>query len=129
MTTQPHSMEQAHGGGAVGTRQEPWRTWPDWINVVIGAYVILAPIWTAGVSTGWFVVLGILAVAAGLWALGTASSAASEWVQVVIGVVVFLSPWFGSYAGMTGGAWTAWIAGLALVVFAFVGMSMAKKSA
>ncbi len=124
-------MEQAHGRGAVGTRQDPGRPWPDRIDVAVGAFVILAPIWTSGVSTGWFIVLGILALAAGLWALGTASSTASEWVQVVVGIVMFLAPWFGGFAGVTGGAWIAWIAGIALVVFAFVGMGMgmAKNSA
>ncbi len=127
MTTQPQPMEQAHGGTVVRTRQEPWKTWPDWINLVVGAYVLLAPIWTSGVSTGWFIVLGILAIVDALWALGTASSAASEWGQVVIGIVLFLSPWFAGFAGMTGGDWTAWIAGILLIVFAFAGMGQAKK--
>ena len=127
MTTQSNQMNSAPRDSTMEAHSYQWRTWPDWVNVVIGAYVILAPIWTVGASTGWYVVLGILAVLAGIWALATASSSAPEWSQIVVGVVLFLSPWIGGFAGAAAAAWTAWIAGVALVVLAATAMGMGRK--
>ena len=101
----------------------PWTPWQDWVNVALGAYLALAPLWTAGAPIGWFVTLGILAIAVGLWAAGTASSKPAEWVQIILGAVVFLSPWLGGFAAAAAAAWTAWIIGIALIVFAAVAMS------
>lgn len=128
MTTQSHPMNPMHGH-AMMSHSQHWRTWPDWVNVVVGAYVALAPLWTTGASAVWFIVLGILAIAAAVWALDTGSSSVSEWVQMVIGVVLFVSPWFASFSGRAGATWTAWIAGVALVVFAIIGMMMARRRA
>ena len=124
MTTQSHPMP---GGSALRTHPHQWRTWPDWVNVVIAVYLVLAPMWTTGASAGWFITLGVLAVIAALWALGTVSSTPSESAQIVLGAVVFLSPWIGSFSGMASAAWTAWITGVALIVFAVVGMMMRKR--
>mgnify|MGYP001947032097 CR=1 FL=1 len=107
-----------------GGTMRPWTPWQDWVNVALGAYLALAPLWTAGAPAGWFVPMGILAIAAGLWAAGTVSTRAAEWTQIVIGVVVFLAPWLGGFAAAAGAAWTAWIIGIALVVFAAAGMMM-----
>lgn len=101
----------------------PWTPWQDWVNVVLGAYLALAPLWTAGAPAGWFVTLGILAIVVGLWAAGTASAKSAEWVQIILGAVVFLSPWLGGFAAAAAAAWTAWIIGIALIVFAAVAMS------
>ncbi|GAA4473807.1 hypothetical protein GCM10023190_06690 [Enteractinococcus fodinae] len=101
----------------------PWTPWQDWVNVVLGAYLAFAPLWTVGAPAGWFVTLGILAIGVGLWAAGTASSKPAEWVQIILGAVVFLSPWLGGFAAAAAAAWTAWIIGIALIVFAAVAMS------
>ncbi|MGA4670344.1 SPW repeat domain-containing protein [Propionibacteriaceae bacterium Y1923] len=106
-----------------------WKTWPDWVNLVLGGYVALAPLWTTGASAGWFVTLGLLLDAGSLWALGSASSPASEWTMIVLAAVLFLAPWMGGFAAATGAAWTAWIVGLAVIVFSAVGLSQRKKSA
>lgn len=124
MTTQSHPMP---GGGVLRTHPHQWRTWPDWVNVVIAVYLVLAPLWTTGASAGWFITLGVLAVVVALWALGTVSSTGSESAQIVLGAVLFLSPWIGSFSSMASAAWTAWITGIALIVFAVVGMMMRKK--
>lgn len=112
----------------VSTTDRKWKTWPDWVNLVLGAYVALAPLWTAGATAGWFVTLGLLVVAGSLWALATASSQASEWSVLVVGVVLFLAPWLGGFAAATGAAWTAWLVGLAVVVFAAVAMRQRKAT-
>lgn len=92
--------------------------------MILGAYLVFAPLWTAGAPAGWFVTLGLVAIAVGLWAAGTASSKAAEWTQIVVGAVVFFAPWLGGFAAAAGAAWTAWIVGVALIVFAAMGMTM-----
>lgn len=106
-----------------------WKTWPDWVNVVLGVYLLWAPIWTAAAPVGWFVTLGILIALVGVWALGTVSSAPSEWIQIVLGVITFLAPWIGGFATAAGAAWTAWIIGIGVIVFAAIGMAQARRTA
>lgn len=105
----------------VGKRR-PWTAWQDWVNVGLGAYLVLAPRWIADAPIGWFVTLGILAIAVGLWAGSTASSSVAEWSQMIVGVVTILSPLFGRYGAALSATWTAWIIGLALLVFAATAM-------
>lgn len=138
MTT-THDNVRTEGSHAEGTRTEmattnsaptrAWKTWPDWLNVVLGVYLALAPLWTVAAPAGWFVTLGILITVVGLWALGTASSSGSEWTQIVLGAVTFLAPWLGGFAAVTGAAWTAWIVGVLVIIFAVVGMSQNKSAA
>jgi len=104
-----------------------WRSWQDWVNVVLGVFFALTPLFMADISTVWAVALGIVIAVVALWALGTVSSAASEWVQVVAGALAFLSPWIGGFA--TGAAgWTAWILGLVVVALALWSMNAHKES-
>lgn len=107
--------------------RKPWRTWQDWVNIALGVYLVFAPIWTATAPTGWFITVGLLAIAAGLWATGTGSSSAAEWSQILIGIVLFLSPWFGGFAAATAGALTAWVIGAALAVLAGVAMHQNRR--
>jgi putative Mn2+ efflux pump MntP len=41
---------------------------------------------------------------------------AVECAQVVIGLLLFLSPWLGSYTQQAGAAWTSWIGGAIAVI-------------
>ncbi len=123
-TQQPHQTE--HRAAAAPVR--PWTAWQDWVNIALSTYLILAPLWTDNAPAGWFVTLGILGLAAALWALATSSSNASEWTQIVIGAVVFLSPWLGGFATAAAAAWTAWIIGLGLMIFAIAGMTMNRTA-
>lgn len=125
MTTTPTTTPMTR----TPTPVRPWNTWQDWTNVVLGVYLIFAPIWTAGAPAAWFVPLGVLIGAVGLWALGTISSAGAEWTQIVLGAVTFLAPWLGGFAGAAGAAWTAWIIGVAVIVLAATAMARAKRAA
>ncbi|WP_018296433.1 SPW repeat protein [Corynebacterium lubricantis] len=131
--TAPTAPNTSYAASNTAADLAQWKTWPDWINLVLGAYLALAALWTTG-PTGWGawpVTLGIVVAAVALWALATASSPASEWVQIIVGAVAFLAPWFGGFAASTGAAWTMWIVGAAVIVFGIVGLvqSPAKKAA
>lgn len=115
--------------GVPAAAHRPWRSSLDWTNLVLGAYLALAPIWTDGAPAGWFVTLGLLTVGTALWRPGSLASAGSEWTQIVLGAVTFLAPWMGGFAGVAGAGWTAWLIGVAVVVLAAAAMSNAKKAA
>lgn len=110
------------------TAARPQRAWQDGLNLALGVYLALAPLWTAGAPAAWFVTLGILIAAAAAWALGTASSTASEGVQIALGAVTFLSPWLGGFATATAAAWTAWIVGVAVIVLAATALATARRT-
>ena len=48
-----------------------------------------------------------------------------DWINLILGVWLFISPWVVGYAGMaSAAAWNAWILGVAIVVFAAFAVSM-----
>ena len=107
---------------------EPWKPWQDWANVVLGAYLALSPLWTNGAPAGWFVTMCILAAAAGIWAAGTASSTPAEAVQIILGAALILSPWVAGFVSAAAAAWTAWLVGSGLIIFAAMALSMNRDT-
>lgn len=63
----------------------PRATWPNWINIGLGLYLALSPLWIAIDRQSWFTILGALIILVGLWGLTTGSSALSQWVQIILG--------------------------------------------
>jgi SPW repeat-containing protein len=90
-----------------------WTRWQDWVAVAAGLYAALSTMWTvqAGASTSLMLVFGVLLIVAGLWNLAAPGLAAMEWIEAVLGALLFISPWIGGYAMQTGAAWTSWICG------------------
>jgi hypothetical protein len=97
-----------------------WTRWQDWVAVTAGLYVALATLWTtpAGASIAIMIVLGVLLIISGLWNLAMPGMVAMEWVQGVLGVLLFISPWVGGYSTATGAAWSSWICGGVAIVVA-----------
>lgn len=95
-----------------------WTRWQDWTALVIGVLAALSPLVVA-TSAGavWaLVVLGVLIAAAALWSLVVPGSVASEYVHVVFGVLLFISPWVLAYSDLGGASWTSWVAGALAVI-------------
>jgi len=110
---------------------ERWTRWQDWVAVAAGLYAALASIWTTprtGASMSLMIVLGVLMIVAGLWSLAAPGSVAMEWILAVIGALLFLSPWFGSFAGSAGPAWTAWICGAVGAIAGLWALAPAMKA-
>lgn len=60
---------------------------------------------------------GVLLMASGIWNLMSPGQPVAEWVQMVLGALLFISPWLVGYTTHMGAAWTSWIAGgVALIV-------------
>ena len=99
---------------------ESWKRWQDWATVVVGVLLFITPFVFAANGTpvaAWTAYVGgVLLVIAGLWTLSTPSVQFTEWAQIVIGVLVFLAPFALGFTGLSGIAWSAWIAGVLAVV-------------
>ena len=102
----------------MASESKAWSRWQDWVAVVVGAYTVLSPIWTAvdQAAGTTLVVIGVLILLASLWSLGRPGAVSSEYGHAVLGVLLFLAPWvFGFYAAFPAAAWTAWVAGVITV--------------
>jgi uncharacterized membrane protein HdeD (DUF308 family) len=105
-----------------------WTRWQDWVAVAAGLYAVLSPIWTRSdaKTTSTAIVLGALIIIAGLVNLATPRRNAVEWIEAVLGALLFISPWVLSYTGMYGMAWTAWIVGAVTVIVGIWGARFAE---
>jgi hypothetical protein len=74
------------------------------------------------------IVLGVLLALTGLWSLGAPGSIASEYIHIVIGVLLFISPWVLGYSALAGAAWTSWIAGVLAVVIGLSALPAANAA-
>ena len=90
-----------------------WQRWQDWAAVVVGVLVALSPIvFDTDAAALWtLIVLGALLALTGIWSLAAPGSVASEYVHVVLGVLLFISPWVLSYSDLGGASWTSWVGG------------------
>ena len=101
-----------------------WTRWQSWLNVLVGIWLFISP-WVLGTTSdaatawnAWIIGAAIFVVA--LIALGaTASaSAAAPWVNVVLGVWLFISPWVLRSTDVSDGAVNAWVFGVVTVLVA-----------
>ena len=98
-----------------------WTRWEDWVAVGVGAVVALCGIFLEreGASMVWMLVLGVLLVASGLVNLAMPGLVATEYVQLGLGVLLFIAPWIGGYASEMGTtAWISWIGGAVAAIVA-----------
>ena len=118
--------------GAHGTMQRPvvhkatmgnrrrWAAWQDWLSVGLGIYLALSPLWIPGAPDAVFITLGVLVIAASLWAGTTASSTLAEFVKMVLGAMVFLSALFNAHVEERTAMLTSWMVGAALIALSLV---------
>ncbi|MGW1677797.1 SPW repeat protein [Saccharopolyspora sp. NPDC002376] len=101
-----------------GSTVKPWVRWQDWAGVVLGAYLIIGTLWTptSGSALSAMIVLGALLVIASVWSLAMPGSMTSEYSHMLIGVLLFISPWVLGYTAHTGASWTSWIVGVLAVI-------------
>ncbi|TAM68627.1 MAG: hypothetical protein EPN48_11610 [Microbacteriaceae bacterium] len=107
-----------------------WTRWEDWVAVAAGLYAALATIWTApaGASIALMLVLGVLLIIPGVWNLAMPGMMRMEWVQGVIGVLLFISPWAGVYFSSTAAAWTSWICGGVAIIVALLALQPTMRT-
>jgi hypothetical protein len=72
---------------------------------------VQAAAWTAWIG-------GVLLVIVGLYDLATPDQRTGQWIEGIIGVLLFISPWVLGFTGLMTMAWTVWIIGVLSVVLA-----------
>ncbi|MQA61046.1 MAG: hypothetical protein GEU86_06045 [Actinophytocola sp.] len=88
-----------------------WTRPHDWAEVVLGVVLVLSPLVVAtSTAAMWtMIIFGGLIVIDGVVSLAMPGMVYGEWVQMGLGVLLFISPWVMGYADMAGAAWTSWV--------------------
>lgn len=122
------------GGGNI-----PWHRWQDWVNLILGVWLFVAPwIWgtgTAGMSAlkmhsewdSWIV--GVIIVVMALWALATPTTMFPEWVNAIAGIWLFIAPWVMGFAAASHqSAVNQWTVGIIVFVLAVWASGQTRQS-
>jgi SPW repeat len=95
--------------------------WQDGINLLAGLWIFFAP-WILGshagaVATGNNIVVGILIT---FWAItGLAEFRPwKEWINILLGVWMLISPWLLHFSGATALTWNAVVSGAVVIICA-----------
>ncbi len=102
-----------------------WTRWQDWVVLALGILLFIAPFvsramassYPASAWDGW--ILGIIGVILALLSLGFAGSVVNtitEILTLILGVVLFISPWVLGFTALSAMAGTAWVIGVLFFV-------------
>ncbi|GAB3441487.1 SPW repeat protein [Actinophytocola sediminis] len=96
----------------------PWTRPYDWAEVVLGVVAVLAAIMadTNNAAMWTMIILGALVALDGLASLAAPRQVYGEGIQIVLGVLMFISPWVLGYTEFGGISWTSWIVGALTVI-------------
>lgn len=107
---------------------KPWTRWQEWTMAVIGVLVVLSPLVVANTSqsTITVIVLGAAVALVSLFALVQPQQiGVTEWVTLVLGVLLFIAPWVMGYSDGITAAWVSWIGGAVTVIISALGLPSA----
>lgn len=95
--------------------------WQDPVNLILGLWLVVSP-WAlkfqAETNPTWnAVILGIVIAAVALIALFRVM-AWEEWVNLVLGIWLVISPWMVGFSGLVTAMWNAVIVGAVVAVLA-----------
>jgi uncharacterized membrane protein HdeD (DUF308 family) len=108
----------------------PWTRPHDWAEVVLGVVAALAFLVMYDNNTAlWtMLILGALIALDGLVSLAMPGMVYGEAVQIVLGVLLFISPWVMGYTELTGLSWTSWIVGGLTVIVGGAALQAAQAA-
>ena len=109
-----------------------WKRWQDWTNVVLGAWLIIAP-FILGTSpdrnSTWnAVAVGVLVAVIALWALAMPAVRMAEYLNALLGAWLIVSPFALGFAGLTTPAWNAWIIGICVLGLALWALPSTRRA-
>jgi len=110
-----------------------WTRWQDWTNLVLGAWLFVAP-WALGTTadgaSSWNAwIVGSLVVIVALWALAAPTSAAAEWSNAALGAWLIVAPFLLGFTGAAAAAWNAGIVGLGVLSLALTALPRGQQHA
>jgi uncharacterized membrane protein HdeD (DUF308 family) len=108
----------------------PWTRPHDWAEVVLGVVAVLSFLWmdTDNAAMWTMIVLGALVALDGLASLAVPGQVYGEGIQIVLGVLMFISPWVMTYTDMSGIAWSSWIIGGLTVIVGAAALPVAQAA-
>ncbi len=89
--------------------------WQDWANLVLGAWLFVAPFFGIGLlhqAAVWNAYAAGIAVVVFAWAALVRPQRWQEWVNLCIGVWLIIAPFALGYAEQSGAMWNHIIVGL-----------------
>ncbi|MPZ82920.1 MAG: hypothetical protein GEV28_21995 [Actinophytocola sp.] len=108
----------------------PWTRPHDWAEVVLGVVALLSPLWmnTDNAAMWTMIILGALVALDGLASLAVPGQVYGEGIQIVLGVLMFISPWVMSYTELGGISWSSWIIGALTVIAGAAALPVAQAA-
>ncbi|MEO3872946.1 SPW repeat protein [Nonomuraea sp. B12E4] len=107
-----------------------WSRWQDWVLLVAGIYAALSPIWVNSASGAMpsLIVLGALTAITSLVSLTYPGTVATEWLNTLWGVLLFIAPWVLTYTQSQGASWTSWVVGVIAVVLSLTAVPVSRAA-
>lgn len=106
--------------------------WQDWVNLILAAWLFISP-WVLRFAApnglaawdAWIfaVVVGVLSIAA-----LARNQSWEEWINLLVGVWLFFSPWILGFAGMPVVMWNFLIVGALMFVLAIWDLNAASAA-
>lgn len=108
--------------------------WENWLNLILGSWLVLTP-WIFGAE---YTEAPTAAMDWNVWLIGLAVivfagmalqelKAWEEWVNLALGMWLFLSPWIFGYVDKAGMFWNSLIVGGAIAVFSGFALPLTRK--
>lgn len=112
------------------TAVRPWTRPYDWAEVVLGIVALLSFLWTdTNTQAMWtMIVLGALIAIDGLASLAMPGMIYGEGIEVVLGVLMFISPWVMKYTQFTAISWWSWVIGALTVIVGAIALPVAQSA-
>jgi hypothetical protein len=111
-------------------KRESANNWQDWVNLILAVWLFISP-WVLSYATdqrpswnAWIVavIVGVLSIAAltkvQLW---------EEWINLLLGAWLFISPWALGFSGNPTISWNAWIVGILIFLVAASELSVVNR--
>jgi uncharacterized membrane protein HdeD (DUF308 family) len=109
---------------------KPWTRWQDFAEVVLGlvAFVSSFVIDMADKAMWAMLVLGALIALDGVLSLAMPDMVYAEYIQIGLGVLLFIAPFVMSFTGTTAAAWLCYVLGALTVVAGFLALPEANAA-
>jgi hypothetical protein len=103
--------------------------WSNWLTLILAVWLFISP-WVLPVAAlgtwAWdFWIVGIIVAAMSIAALNLRTEW-EDWVNLVLGAWLFISPWIFGYVGEANAAWNSFIVGALIFLIGIWGVVSAR---
>jgi len=100
------------------------KRWQDWVNLILGIFLLVVPSFglAGGTATATYLV-GTSILLVSFWALAMPQSKVAQWCNILLGAGYFFAPWVYGFTALAAAAWSAWIVGALVVIFAVTALA------